>query len=167
MDVATADLCDLAEERGVSVAVVGPVLRSYGGVAAFGGPAATVAVHEDNVLVKQALSEPGAGRVLVVHGGASRRCALLGDKLAAMGVENGWAGVLVWGCIRDAAVVGTLPLGVMALSTHPRRSVKRGEGTRDELVSFAGLAVRPGDFVYADADGLIVSPEPLHEVDGR
>ncbi len=162
MNIATADLCDLAEERGVAVQVAGRVLRSYGGVGAFGGPAATVCVRDDNVLVKQALGEPGDGRVLVVNGGGSDRCALLGDQLAARGVDHGWAGVILWGCIRDAAVVATLPLGVMALSTHPRRSAKRGAGTRGGVETFLGLSVHPGAWVYADADGIVVAREPLH-----
>jgi len=99
--------------------------------------------------------------VLVVDGGASMRCALLGDQLAEMGARNGWSGIIVHGCIRDSETIGTLPLGVKALATYPLKSSKRDPGLRDVPVSFAGVTVRPGDYVYADKDGILVSPHPL------
>src|SRR5690606_22859401 len=127
----------------------------------FGGPVTTVKVFEDNSLVRQALEEPGEGRVLVVDGGGSMRCALLGDQLAAMAQCNGWAGVVVYGCIRDSADIARIDLGVKALQTHPLRSVKKGVGERDVPVTFAGITIRPGDYLYADEDGVVVADEQL------
>lgn len=156
---ATADLYDA---HGEALAVADPGLRSFGGRRRFAGPAHTVAVFEDNSLVRGALGTPGEGRVLVVDGGGSLRCALLGDRLAQLGVDQGWAGVVVWGCIRDSAPIAGMPLGVLALATHPRKSVKRGAGVAGEPVRFLGVRIAPGDWIYADEDGLVVSPTPLH-----
>ncbi|MGQ0553035.1 MAG: ribonuclease E activity regulator RraA [Planctomycetota bacterium] len=155
---ATADLCD---QHGDAVRVVQPVLRDFGGRAVFSGPIATVQVHEDNSLVRAALEEPGAGRVLVVDGGGSLRCALLGDQLAALAARNGWSGVVLNGALRDTAVVGRILLGVRALASHPRRSGKAGTGLRDVPVSFAGVTFAPGEYLYADVDGLLVSARKL------
>jgi regulator of ribonuclease activity A len=155
---ATTDLCDA--HPGV-VSVADPVLRSFGGVVAFSGPVATVRVFEDNVFVRRALEEPGQGRVLVVDGGGSLRCALLGDTLASVGHANGWAGIVVHGCVRDSAAIGAIPIGVRALATDPRRSGKRGDGERDVPVSFAGVTFEPGAWLYADEDGVLVTPERL------
>lgn len=153
----TADLSDAHPEA----AIAEPVFRDLGGRTRFAGPIATVRAHEDNSLVRAALAEPGAGRVLVVDGGGSLRCALLGDRLAALAVENGWSGVLVHGCIRDSAAIATMDLGVKALGTHPRRTEKRGAGERDVPVRFAGATFRPGAWLYADSDGVLVSDLPL------
>jgi len=150
---ATTDLCDAHP----AVQVAEPVLRHFGGRLRFAGRVATVLCLEDNSRVREAVGEPGAGRVLVVDGGASLQCALLGDLLGEKAVANGWTGVVVNGCIRDSARLGQLPLGVMALATHPRRSEKRGHGERDVPVRFAGVTFHPGDFLYADEDGLILS----------
>ena len=158
MSHATADLYDRHAAR---LQVAHPGLRSYGGRADCAGPVATVKVHEDNVLVRQALEGPGEGRVLVVDGGGSLRCALVGDMLARFGVDNGWAGIVVNGCIRDSAVIATLPIGVWALATMPAKSVKRGEGQTDVPVRFCGVDFRPGEWLYADADGIVVSPVPV------
>lgn len=152
MPISTTDLCDAHD----AARVADPVLRDFGGARSFAGTVATVKCFEDNVLVRQALSEPGHGRVLVVDGGASPRCALLGDLVADLAVKNGWAGVVVWGCVRDTAALAVLPLGVKALAPHPRKSVKRGEGQRDIPVHVAGIDVRPGDWLAADADGMVV-----------
>jgi regulator of ribonuclease activity A len=154
----TADLCD---EHGDRVQVCEPVFVDFGGRSAFQGPISTVRCFEDNSRVKEAVEGPGAGRVLVVDGGGSRRRALLGDKLAAAAVRNGWAGVIVHGCVRDAAELGRTDLGVRALGTIPLRSDKRGEGERDVPVRFAGVTFRPGEFVYVDEDGVIVAPDAL------
>ena len=154
---ATTDLCDA--HPGVQVAE--PVFRHFGGRRRFAGPVATVLCLEDNSRVREAVGEPGAGRVLVVDGGASLQCALLGDLLGEKAVGNGWSGVIVNGCVRDSARLGELPLGVMALATHPRRSEKRGHGERDVAVRFAGVTFHPGDFLYADEDGLILSGTAL------
>ena len=122
MEILTADLYD---DHGEALQVAAPLFRDYGGRSAFSGPIATAKVHEDNSLVRDALAEAGNGRVLVVDGGGSLRCALLGDNLARMGAENGWAGVVVYGCIRDARVIAGITLGVKALATHPAKSVTR------------------------------------------
>ena len=113
-------------------------------------------VFEDNVLVRKALEEPGAGRVLVVDGAGSQRCALVGDRLAALAADNGWAGIVVYGCIRDSAVIKTIDVGVKALGTHPKKSIKRGLGERDVTVFFGGLRWQPGDRLHADADGIVL-----------
>ena len=158
MDFHTADLCDAHEDR---VRVLAPLLRSYGGARAAGGPVRTLKIFEDNALVREMLAEPGQGAMLVIDGGGSLRRALLGDNLAELAVKNGWAGVVVYGCIRDSAAIGRLPLGVWALATHPMKTVKRGEGQRDVPVSFGGVTFAPGMFAYADEDGVIVSDAPL------
>jgi regulator of ribonuclease activity A len=154
----TTDLCDAYGEQ---VSVAAPLFRDYGGQHAFSGPIATVKVHEDNVLVRQVLEEPGVGRVLVVDGGGSLRCALVGDNLAALALGNGWAGIIVYGCIRDARQIAAIALGVKALNTHPRKSIKIGAGQRDVAVTFAGVQFVPGHYVYADEDGIVVADQPL------
>ncbi len=159
MALLTADLYDA---HGDALQVASPLLRDYGGRRAFHGPVATLKVHEDNSLVREALGEPGAGRVLVVDGGGSLRCALLGDNLARMAAANGWAGVVIHGCIRDSVEIGKLPVGVKALATHPAKSLKRGEGQRDVTVRFADVVFEPGSYLYADEDGIVVATGPLH-----
>ncbi|GLC49200.1 hypothetical protein PLESTB_000193100 [Pleodorina starrii] len=145
-----------------SVQVVTPNLfRDFGGKLRFSGQASTVKCYENNPLVRKALEEPGNGRVLVVDGGGSLRCALLGDMLAENGVKNGWSGIIVHGCIRDSADIARMPLGVKALATHPLKSSKRDPGQRDVPVTFGGVTVHPGDWVYADGDGILVSKEEL------
>ena len=153
---------DLSDDHPDEVAIADVGLHLFGGVRSFHGMAATVACLEDNVLVHEALAAPGEGRVLVVDGGGSLRTALFGDKLAAVALDHGWVGVVVHGAIRDAAALAEMPIGVAALAAHPRRSAKRGEGSVDVPVSFLGVTVRPGDWVYVDADGLAVAPRPLH-----
>ncbi len=155
---ATADLCD---EHGERVQVCEPMFRTYGGKRAYSGPVSTVRCFEDNSLVKEAVGSPGGGRVLVVDGGGSRRRALLGDMLGAAAVNNGWAGFIIYGCIRDSAELGQMNLGIRALGTMPLRSDKRGEGDRDVPVRFGGVTFRPGDYVYVDEDGIVVSHSPL------
>lgn len=154
----TADLCD---EHGDRVQVAEPVFRDFGGRRAFCGPIATLKAFEDNSLVRAALEEPGDGRVLVVDAGGSMRCAMVGDQLGLLAVKNGWAGIVVWGCIRDATELSTLELGLRALGANPRKSQKRNEGQRDLEIRFAGVTFAPGAYVYADEDGLIVSPQAL------
>ncbi|NLO80316.1 MAG: ribonuclease E activity regulator RraA [Xanthomonadaceae bacterium] len=154
----TTDICDQFSER---LRIAAPIFSDYGGRKQFAGKVTTVKVFEDNSLVRAALEEPGEGRVLVVDGGGSMRCALLGDQLAAMAQCNGWAGVVVYGCIRDSADIARIDLGVKALQTHPLRSVKKGVGERDVPVTFAGITIRPGDYLYADEDGVVVADEQL------
>lgn len=157
-EFSTADLYD-ANEGSVDVAL--PMFADYGGRLAFCGPIATVKVHEDNTLVRQLLEENGDGRVLVVDGGESLRCALVGDMLAELGRDNGWNGIIVSGCIRDSAVIAGIDIGVKAIGTNPRKSLKLNAGQRDVPVSFAGVNFTPGDHVYADEDGILLSSKAL------
>lgn len=158
MDIHTADLCDQFESE---LRICAPMFRSYGGRAAFGGQITTLKLFEDNGLVRKALEAPGNGRVLVVDGGGSMRRALVGDQIAALAVKNGWAGIVVYGCIRDSAAIGGMDIGVCALGTHPLKTVKRNEGQVDLTVSFGGIDFVPGHYLYADADGVIVCPRSL------
>jgi regulator of ribonuclease activity A len=154
----TADLCD---QFGAAVQVAQPILRSFGGMRSFCGAIASVKVFEDNTSVRLRLQEPGNGRVLLVDGGGSLTCALVGDQLAQLAIQNGWAGIVVYGCIRDSAAVGDMAIGVMALATMPRKSEKRAPGEHDVPVTFGGITFTPGHYLYADDDGIIVSVAPL------
>ena len=158
MSYQTADLSDANEGL---VSICAPMFRSYGRRSSFHGPIKTLKVFEDNSLVRSTLETPGNGRVLVVDGGGSLRCALLGDNLAVLGVNNGWAGIVIYGCIRDSRTISTLDIGVFALATHPLRSVKRGMGEEDLTVTFGGVNFVSGHMLYADEDGLIVSGTQL------
>jgi regulator of ribonuclease activity A len=165
MTLSTADLCDanealLADER---LRVVEPMFNDVGGRAAFHGVIATLKLFEDNGLVRQALESPGGGRVLVIDGGGSLRRALVGDQLAALAVENGWAGIVVNGCIRDSRAIGEMDIGVLALDTHPQKTVKKNQGEADVAVSFGGVTFKPGEWLYADEDGVLVSASALHQ----
>jgi regulator of ribonuclease activity A len=151
----TCDLCD-AHEGDASLRVLPPLFRSFGGAVGFQGPAATLQCFEDNSAVRAALEERGEGRVLMIDGGASMRCALVGGNLAALGAKNGWAGIVVDGCVRDAAELAAAAIGIRALGLHPLRSAKRGEGRREVAVRLQGVTVRPGDWIVADADGVVV-----------
>ena len=158
MDIATADLCDA---HGKNIRVAEPIFNSYGGRAAFAGPIRTLRLLEDNSLVRSALEQPGDGAVLVVDGGGSRNCALLGDLLGALAVRNNWTGIVINGCIRDSKQIATMDLGVLALATHPRKSRKQNRGEADVTINIAGIAVAPGNYLYADEDGLIVADTTL------
>ena len=160
MSFATADLYD---EFGEELQIATPMFNDYGGNKQFSGPASTIKVFEDNSLVRAALEEPGEGKVLVVDGAASLRCALLGDMLAELGVKNGWVGVIVNSCIRDSVMIGKMEIGVKALDTNPRKSVKKGLGERDVTVSFADVTINPDDYIYADEDGFVVAKNKLKE----
>jgi len=163
MDLLTADLLDSHEDllRDGSLRVAAPMFQSYGGRQSFHGRISTLKLFEDNSLVRKALEQPGSGRVLVIDGGGSLRCALAGDQLAQLAVSQGWAGILVYGCIRDSRAIASMDLGVFALATHPLKTVKKNVGDADVAVSFAGVSFVPGQFLYADEDGLIVSVTPL------
>ena len=158
MSFATADLHDQHEGKTQVAAIL---WRSYGGKARFCGPVSTLKCFEDNSLVRPALEEEGAGRVLVIDGGGSVRCALVGDQLATLAMENGWAGIVVHGCVRDSAILLSLDIGIKALGTNPKRSLKKGGGERDVAVSFGGADLVPGAHLYADEDGVLVSPAKL------
>jgi len=153
MTTATADIYD---ERGESVDALALQLHDLGGRRAFDGPVRTVRCHRDNALVKEVLAAPGAGAVLVVDGGGSLESALVGDLIAGSAVENGWAGVVVYGAVRDRDALGALDLGVKALGTNPRRSAKEGTGEVDVPVTIAGVEFAPGRHLWADADGVLV-----------
>lgn len=159
MKIVTPDLCDAHPEL---VRVVEPIFTNYGGKSAFGGEIVTVKCHEDNSLVKEQVESPGHARVLVVDGGGSLRCALLGDMLAAKAVKNGWAGIIIYGCIRDVDDIRTMDLGVQALRTIPLKSHRQGRGDLNIPVTFGGVTFRPGEYVYADNNGIIVSAQPLN-----
>ncbi len=156
--LSTPDLCD---EYPHDVLVLDPVFKDYGGKTAFFGPAVTIKCFEDNSVVKALLDEPGYGRVIVMDGGGSLRRAILGDMLAANAVKNGWAGLLINGCIRDCDEIAALPLGVKALNTHPIKTDKRGVGDLDVPVTFAGHTINSGDWVYADRNGVVISRREL------
>jgi len=163
MSFQTTDLCDehddlLATGR---LRVLQPIFRHFGGRSSFAGPVTTLKLFEDNSLVRQTLEKPGYGRVLVIDGGGSLRCALVGDQLAALAVRNAWAGILVFGCIRDSRAISALDLGVMALATHPQKSVKRNTGELATPVSFAGTRIGTDEWLYADEDGVLISDTQL------
>lgn len=158
MTFKTADLCDEYSEE-LQIAL--PGLLDFGGHKRFDGSIVTIKLFEDNSLVRETLSINGEGQVLVVDGGASLRCALLGDLLAAKAIENYWSGIIVNGCIRDSAEISQMTLGVKALATHPLKSVKKGVGETNIPVTFSGVTFNPGDYLYADEDGIIVSEKPL------
>lgn len=156
--LATTDLSD-AHDGIVSHA--DPIFADYGGRTSFHGPITTLKLFEDNALVRTAVEGPGAGRVLVVDGGGSKRCALFGGNLAKLAAENGWAGVVVYGCVRDRDELEAEPVGVKALGHHPKKSVKKGQGEIDVPVTFAGITFTPGGWLYADRDGIIVAAHEL------
>lgn len=153
MTIATADLHD---DRGDELDSLSLPMIDLGGHVAFDGAVRTVRCHRDNALVKQVLATPGAGAVLVIDGGGSLESALVGDLIAASAVENGWAGVIVNGAIRDRVAMAALPLGVKALGSNPRKSAKDGVGEVDVPVTIAGVVFTPGRHVWADADGVLV-----------
>ncbi len=166
MSIATTDLCDQFENdiHAGLIHVLPPVFQSYGQAQAFHGQAVTFKVFEDNTLIKKALeNDNGTGKVMIVDGGASVRCALVGGNIAKAGTQNGWAGIVVDGCVRDTGEINELAIGVRALAAMPLRSLKKGAGERDLGVYIQGVRVNPGDWVYADADGVVVSPKALHE----
>lgn len=158
----TCDFCDQHKADGSGAfRVLPPVFASYGARACFAGPVSTVKCHEDNTLVKAAVESAGEGRVLVVDGGGSLRRALVGGNLAAAAARNGWAGIVVDGCVRDVAELAAAEVGIRALGLMPLPTEKRNEGQRDVAVLVQGVRIQPGDWLYADADGIVVSSTPL------
>lgn len=164
--IATSDLCDAHPESLAdgSIVVLQPGLIALGRHASFHGPVVTLKLFEDNSLLADMVKTPGRGRVLVVDGGGSLRCALLGGNLAAAAANNQWAGVVVYGAVRDAGEIDGCEIGVRALGLDPRRSVKRGVGEVDVAVSFLGATIRPGDWMYADRDGVLACRRQLDAV---
>jgi regulator of ribonuclease activity A len=158
MTFSTCDLCDAhRHDTSGSFRVLPPVFRDYGARPKFFGPVATVKCFEDNSMVKAAVDSPGLGRVLVVDGGGSLRHALLGGNLGAAAARNGWAGVVIDGCVRDVAELALQPLGIRAVAVMPLPTEKHSQGQSDVPVQVQGVRVRPGDWLYADEDGIVVS----------
>jgi len=162
MSFSTPDLCDDFPEL---VRVVEPMFINFGRTATYGGEIVTVKCFEDNSLVKENASKPGYGKVMVVDGGGSLRRALLGDLIAKDAVKNGWEGFIIYGCIRDVDIINRLDVGVHALDTVPLKTEKKGIGELNIAVTFGGVTFRPGEYVYADNNGVIVSKEKLLSTD--
>ena len=161
--LSTTDLCDahcdhLNDGR---MAVLAPHYIFFGKRRAFSGHAVTLQVTDDNALVRSTLETPGEGRVLVIDGGGSQRCALVGGQLALLAQNNGWSGIIVDGCVRDVDELNACDIGIRARAVHPRRGGKLGAGHRDTIIHIAGTHIRPGDWIVADADGIIVSRKEL------
>lgn len=159
METRTADLCD---EHIGHLQVLKPVFKQFGRITSFHGQAVTVKVFEDNVLVKQLLGTDGTGKVLTVDGGGSVRCALLGDNLADIAIRNNWSGIIINGCIRDAADIGKMEIAVKAINTCPVKSIKKGEGQVHITIEIGGASISDGDYIYSDTDGIVVSKKKLH-----
>ena len=159
---ATCDFCDAHKnDSSGEFRVLPPVFKNFGGLAKFSGPVVTVKCFEDNSPVKAAVESPGDGRVLVVDGGASLRRALLGGKLGAAAAGNGWAGIVVEGCVRDVAERAQCNTGIRALAAMPLPTDRRQPGLRDVALQIQGVWIRPGEWLYADEDGIVVMPAPL------
>lgn len=160
MSTATTDISDANPE----LPVCEPLFGDYGGKEKFFGPIRTLKIFEDNALVRSTLETPGKGAVLVVDGGASTRCALVGGNLGVLAVKNGWAGIVVYGYVRDSEELSQQQVGIKALGAHPRKSEKGlHSGHVDKVVTFAGVTFKPGAWLYADADGIVVSDKPVHK----
>ncbi len=157
-DISTADLWDQYSAR---LKCADPIFCSFGKRKKFAGEIVTIQLFEDNSYVRKLLETPGRERTLVVDGGGSLRCALLGDQLAGLAIQNGWSGLVINGCIRDSALIRHMEIGVMALNTCPVKSKKNNEGQVDIALHFAGIDFVPGHFLYADQDGLLVSEDWL------
>lgn len=158
MTYSTPDLCDDNPEL---VRVLEPMMANFGGRESFGGKIVTIKCHEDNSLVKENAGKPGHGKVMVVDGGGSLRRALLGDMIAENAVKNGWEGLIIYGCVRDVDALITLDLGVQALASIPLKTDKRGIGDLNVDLTFGGVTFIPGEYVYADNNGVVVSSESL------
>lgn len=154
----TPDLCDTYPDH---VRILMPLFKNFGGREQFGGAVVTVKCFEDNSLVKEILGTPGAGRILVVDAGGSMRCACLGDLLAQQALDNDWCVVIMHGCVRDADEIKTINVGIQALGIHPMKTEKKGIGEQGLSVSFAGVTISPGDYIYADNNGVLVSSVEL------
>lgn len=158
MPFKTADLYDAHSDE---VAVAEPLLRHFGGRRRFCGPIATLKVYEDNLAVHEQLKEPGEGRVMVIDGAGSLRTAIVGDILAQRGKDMGYAGYVINGCVRDIADCANIDIGMMALASNPTKPKKRGFGERGFPVAFAGVKFTPGEWLYADEDGILVCARRL------
>jgi regulator of ribonuclease activity A len=162
MPIVTAEIHDAHPDE---VAVCDAQFRSFGKRLAFAGPCATLKVHEDHIRARALCSEPGQGRVLVIDAGGSLRIGIMGDTMAALAAQNGWAGAVIFGAVRDTAAIDALDFGVKALGTTARRNYVDMGGVVDKPVSFGGITFAPGAWVYADRDAVIVSPRRLPDID--
>ena len=156
MSFSTADLVD---SHSATVKSCETQFRQFGSLSPFSGPIRTVRTLEDNGLIKKVLSGPGEGAVLVIDGGGSLRSALVGDLIAGSAQKNGWVGLVILGAVRDTLALGRLDIGIKALGSNPWRSGKQGTGQLDIPVTFGGVEFRPGEWLYSDADGILVSPQ--------
>jgi len=154
----TADLCDIYSD---DVIIMHQQFKSYGKEESFYGEISTIKCFNDNSKVREAVNSEGSNKVLVVDGNASTDCALLGDMLAEAAFKNNWSGIIVNGCIRDSDVIANIGIGVFALSTIPIKSIKKNVGDVDIDVSFMNVTFKPGDYIYADLDGIIISKKKL------
>lgn len=163
MSFLTCDICDANEDKLATgeLRVLPPIFMKFGRQDKFFGPAVTLKVFEENSLVRSKLESPGNGQVLVIDGGGSLRCALVGGNLASLAQQNGWAGILVNGCVRDVEEINACNIGVRALASFPVRSSKRASGEQDVRISIAGVGIHPGDWIYVDADGVLAASENL------
>jgi regulator of ribonuclease activity A len=158
MEFLTVDLVDAHQDRVRSCEIQ---FRQFGATRSFFGPIRTIRTFEDNALIRETLSTPGNGAVLVVDAGGSLRAALVGDMIAELGVEHGWAGLVIWGAVRDVGPLGALPIGIKALGSNPMKSAKNRVGQLDVPVTFGGVLFTPGEMLYSDDDGILVSATPL------
>ncbi|TFG76522.1 MAG: putative 4-hydroxy-4-methyl-2-oxoglutarate aldolase [Thermodesulfobacteriales bacterium] len=158
MNISTPDLCDAYPDL---VKIVDPIFRNYGGKSSFGGEIVTIKCFEDNSRVKESAGTKGEDKVMVVDGGGSLNKALLGDLIALTALKNGWAGFIIYGCIRDVEPIGAMKIGVKALNSIPLKTQRKGEGENNVQITFGGVNFNPGKFVYCDETGIIVSSEPL------
>lgn len=154
----TPDLCDQYAD---DLQVVAPMFRNFAARRAFGGEIVTLKCYEDNSLVAEQVEQPGRAKVLVVDGGGSMRCALVGDNLASKASQNGWEGIVVYGCVRDVEILAGIDIGLQALGANPMRSIKRKTGVLNEVVNFGGVRFIPRHFIYADDNGVVVSQRKL------
>ncbi|BFP43066.1 putative 4-hydroxy-4-methyl-2-oxoglutarate aldolase [Flavobacteriaceae bacterium GF1] len=158
MEIVTADIWD---EHATALKVLLLELQNYGGKTAFCGKIVTLKVYEDNSYVRKTLKEDGKGKVLVVDGGGSKRCALVGDNIASLANENGWEGIIIYGCIRDSKVIKTMDVGIKAIGTCPVKSRKQNVGSKGETLLIEGTEIVPGNYIYSDEDGVLISSEKL------
>ncbi len=158
MSISTPDLCD---EHPDKVRVLTPMFRNFGRRSSFGGRIRTVKCYEDNSRVKEVLATPGQGHVLVVDGGGSLCCALLGDLIASSAVQHEWSGIIIYGAVRDVDALAELDIGIQALAAMPLKSVRKGVGDVDVLLHIGGQIIQPGEYIYADNNGVIVSSTSL------
>ena len=167
MQYVTPDLCDTypSQVRVMDAMINGCSFRNFGGRSSFGGEVVTIKCFEDNSLVKEQAGKPGKGKVMVVDGGGSLRKALLGDMIAENAVKNGWEGLIIYGCVRDVDALAELDLGVQALGSVPLKTEKRGIGDLNVALAFGGVDIKPGEFIYADNNGVVVSGVALSMLD--